>query len=117
GAAKEGYLHIAGETVKGQEPAAFLDTIEGRVPLHRLLHVGDLAADNGVDPAPDRALPARHGRDIGLYPCVAMAFRDLRIAAREQLRRVFPCIHPKSLTAEHGQNKACQRGSDSPSAR
>src|SRR3546814_17831399 len=68
-----------------QEPAlAFLRAIEGRIPLDRLAHPGNGLLDELVEATTDGVLPPRHRRDIGLDRCVALALRDLRIAAGEQ---------------------------------
>ena len=50
------------------------------------MHAGDGAHDERVEAAPDVAFPARHGRDVGLHGGVAVALRDLRVAAREEDR-------------------------------
>ena len=76
--------------MKAEEPALALDAIEGRVPFDGLAHAGDGAHDERVEAAPDVAFPARHGRDIGLHGGVAVALRDLRVAACEQGRRCAP---------------------------
>ena len=73
--------------MEAEEPALALDAVEGRVPPHGLAHVGHGAHDERVEAAPDVALPARHGRDVGLHGGVAVALRDLRVAAREEDRR------------------------------
>ena len=52
---------------KAEEPALALDAVERRVPFDRLAHAGDGAHDERVEAAPDVALPARHGRDVGLH--------------------------------------------------
>src|SRR5262249_5236673 len=74
------------EAVDAEEPALVLDAIEGRVPFDRLVHARDGARDQRVETAPEVALPARHGRDIGLHGRVAVALRDLRVPAREEDR-------------------------------
>jgi hypothetical protein len=58
--------------------------VKRRVPLHRLPHVGDVALDEGVEAAPDVAFPARHRGDVGLDGGVAIALRDLGVAACEE---------------------------------
>ena len=63
-----------------------LDAVEGRVPPHGLAHVGHGAHDERVEAAPDVALPARHGGEVGLHRGVAVALGDLRVAAREEHR-------------------------------
>src|SRR5262245_47316635 len=80
-AAEETHLDVLVEAMKAEEPALALDTIEGRVPLDSLVHVGDRARDDGVEALPELAFPARHGRDVCLDGSVAVALRDLRIAA------------------------------------
>ena len=80
-AAEERHLDVLREAMEAEEPALALDAIEGRVPFDRLVHAGDGAHDERVEAAPDVALPARHGRDVGLHGGVAVALRDLRIAA------------------------------------
>src|SRR3546814_11326509 len=71
---------------RSEEPAVTLVAVEVRVPSHRLLHVGDGANDNVVDPAADLPLPSRHRRDVRLHRRVAVPLGDLRIAAREEDR-------------------------------
>src|SRR5258708_3590241 len=78
-------LHHAGATGPSRAALA-LDAIEGRVPLDRLVHVGDGAHDERVEATPDVAFPARHGRDVGPHGCVAVRLRDLRVAAGEESR-------------------------------
>jgi hypothetical protein len=39
-----------------------------------------------------RGSPARHGRDVGLHWGVAVALRDLRVAAREESRFAATCL-------------------------
>src|SRR6476660_5886712 len=85
-AAEEGYLDVRREAMEAEEPAPALDPVEGRVPFDRLAHAGDGAPDEGVEAAPDVALPARHGGDVGLDRGVAVGLRDLRVAAREEGR-------------------------------
>ena len=74
------------KTWSAEEPALALDAVERRVPFHGLAHAGDGAHDERVEAAPDIAFPARHGRDVGLHGGVAVALRDLRVAARKQDR-------------------------------
>src|SRR5262245_11305567 len=83
-AAEEGHFDVAREDVERQEPTLALDSIQGRVPLHRLAHVGHVPHDERVEALPEVALPARHRGDVGLHRRVALRLRDLRIAAREQ---------------------------------
>src|SRR5262245_46199678 len=45
-----------------------------------------MARDERVDASSDVALPARHGRDVGLHGCVTVGLRDLRVAACEESR-------------------------------
>jgi hypothetical protein len=52
-----------------------------RVPPHGLAHVGDSPRDERVDAVLDVVFPAWHGLDVGLYRSVAVALRDLRVAA------------------------------------
>src|SRR5262245_2065480 len=85
-ASEEGHLDVAGEDVERQEPALALDAVEGRVPLHGLAHLGHVACDERVHASSDVALPARHGRDVGLHGCVTVGLRDLRVAACEESR-------------------------------
>jgi hypothetical protein len=48
---------------------------------HKDIRYVDIHED-GLDEAfPEVALPARHGRDVGLHGSVAFALRDLRVAA------------------------------------
>ena len=70
--------------MEAEEPDLVLDAIEGRVPFDRLAHAGDGARDERVEAAPDVAFPARHGGDVGLHRGIAVALRDLRVAAREK---------------------------------
>ena len=96
-AVEERHLHVFGEDMKRQEPAVALDAIERRVPPHRLPHVRDGPHDQRVEALAEAAFPARHRRDIGLHRCVAVTFRDLRVAAREENdgpRRVAPSAVP-----------------------
>src|SRR3546814_1560996 len=82
-----------------QEPAlAFLRAIEGRIPLDRLAHPGNGLLDELVEATTDGVLPPRHRRDIGLDRCVALALRDLRIAAGEQHHLLAA---PKGRSEEH----------------
>src|SRR5215218_1289857 len=69
-----------------EEPALTLDAIQRRVPFDRLAHARDGAHDERVEAAPDVAFPARHGRDVGLHGGIAVALRDLRVAACEEGR-------------------------------
>ena len=85
-AAEESHLHVLREAMEAEEPDLVLDAIEGRVPFDRLAHAGDGARDERVEAAPDVAFPARHGGDVGLHRGVAVALRDLRVAAREKGR-------------------------------
>src|SRR5690242_17526869 len=84
GAAEERHFHVLRKAMKAEEPAALLDAVERRVPFHRLLHARDGADDEHIEPLADLALPARHGRDLGLHRRLAIALGDLRIAAGEQ---------------------------------
>src|SRR5438105_3667853 len=87
-AAEESHFDVLREAMEAEEPALALDAIEGRVPFDRLVHAGDGAHDERVEAAPDVALPARHGRDIGLHGGVAVGLRDLRVAACEEFHRL-----------------------------
>src|SRR5262249_3777454 len=80
-AAEERHLDVLREAMDAEEPALALDAVEGRVPLHCLVYIGDGARDERVEAAPDIAFPARHGRDVGLHGGVAVGLRDLRVAA------------------------------------
>src|SRR5215204_884110 len=55
-------------------------------PLHGLVHVGDGAHDQSVEPLAQRALPTGHGCDVGLHRLVTLPLRDLRVPTGEQLR-------------------------------
>ena len=68
------------EEVKAEEPALALEAIEGRIPAHGLLHIGHRTHDKLVEAAPDVALPARHGGDVGLHGRVAVPLGNLRVA-------------------------------------
>ena len=70
--------------MEAEEPALALDSVEGRVPFDRLAHAGDSAHDERVEAAPHVAFPARHGRNVSLHRGVAVALRDLRVAACEE---------------------------------
>src|SRR5690606_12558875 len=76
GAGEEGQLHVAGEDVVRDDPAAVRQAVEGRVPAYRLADAGNLGADQCVEPAADVLLPVRQRRDIGLDRRVAVAFGD-----------------------------------------
>src|SRR4030095_4755794 len=80
-AAEEGNLDVVGEAMKAEEPDVFLDTVEWRVPFDRLAHLRDSVRDERLEAPADLAFPARHGRDVGLHGSVAIALRDLRVAA------------------------------------
>ena len=69
-----------------EEPAPALDAIEGRVPLDGLAHAGGRAHDERVEAPPDIAFPTWHGRDVRLHRGIAVALRDLRVAACEESR-------------------------------
>jgi hypothetical protein len=69
-----------------EEPALALDSVERRVPFDGLAHAGEGAHDERVEPTPDVAFLARHGRDVGLHGDVALGLRDLRVAACEEGR-------------------------------
>src|SRR5262245_48603493 len=84
-AAEESHLHVLRKAMNAEEPALALDAVQRRVPFDRLVHAGDGALDERVEAAPDVAFPAGHGRDVGLHGGVAVALRDLRVAAREEL--------------------------------
>src|SRR3984893_16114247 len=118
GAAEEGHLDVVREGVEPQEPTLALDAVQRRVPLHGLAHLGHVPHDERVEALPEVAFPARHGRDVGLHGVVAVALRDLRVAAWEEgrvrndplgagllcdLRRLFGrlvghCVHPQMPT-------------------
>ena len=85
-AAQESHLDVFREAVEGQEPALALDAVEGRVPPDGPADAGHGACDERVQAAPDVTLPARHVRDVRLHGGVAVALRDLGVAAREELR-------------------------------
>src|SRR5436189_5950687 len=86
-AAEESHLKALREAMEAEEPALALDAIKGRVPLHGLAHVGYGPHDERVEDAPHFAFPARHGRDVDLHGGVAVGFRNLRVATREEGRR------------------------------
>src|ERR1700722_17593523 len=73
--------------MNAQEPAPTLDAIERRVPFDCLTRAWRRFHDQRVEAMSNVALPPRHGGDIGLHGRVALALRDLRIAAREERRR------------------------------
>src|SRR5688572_3133453 len=73
-AAEEGHLDVLREAVDAEEPAAAIDAVERGVPFDRLARAGDGAHDQRVEPAPDVALPPRHGRNVRLHGGVAVAF-------------------------------------------
>src|SRR5882757_482462 len=85
-AAEETHFDVVLEGMDAEEPALGLDAVEGRIPFDRLAHAGDGARDERVEAAPDVAFLAGHGRDVSLHGGVAVALRDLRIAAREEHR-------------------------------
>ena len=85
-AAEECDLDVLREAMEAEEPALALDAVERRVPLDRLSHAGHGAHDERIEPAPDVAFPAGHGRDVGLHRGVAVGLRDLRVAASEERR-------------------------------
>src|SRR5262245_47012723 len=72
-AAEEAHLHVPVEAVNAEEPAVALGAVEGRVPLHRLAHVGDRAFDERVEAAADVVFPSGHGRDVVLDGDVPVA--------------------------------------------
>jgi hypothetical protein len=80
-AAEERHLHVLVEAVVTEEPALALDAVERRVPFDRLAHAGDAALDERVEAPAEVALPARHRGDVGLHGRIAVALRDLRVAA------------------------------------
>src|SRR5690606_26767774 len=93
-AAEESDLHVPGEAVKAEEPDGALDAIEGRVPFDGFAHSRTGPGDDRVETAADILFPAWHRCDVGLHRSVAVALRDLRIAAREEdrlLRGRFGC--------------------------
>src|SRR5690606_22410432 len=81
-AAKERNLYIFLEAMIAEEPALSLHAVKRRVPFDRLLHLRHRAHDQGIEAAACLALPARHGRDIGLHRPVPFPLGDLRVAAR-----------------------------------
>ncbi|KAG0905879.1 hypothetical protein G6F31_021882 [Rhizopus arrhizus] len=48
------------------------------------MHVRNGLHDQRIKPTAQVALPARHGRNIGLHRTIAFAFGNLRVAARQQ---------------------------------
>src|SRR5262245_20966208 len=52
-AEEERHLHILREAMKAEKPALALDSVERRVPFHRLVHVRNGARDQRVDAAPN----------------------------------------------------------------
>src|SRR5436190_485779 len=85
-AAEESPLDVLREAMEAEEPTLALDSIEGRVPFDRLADAGDGAHDERVEAAPHVAFPTRHGSDVGLDGGVAVALRNLRVAACEKGR-------------------------------
>src|SRR5262245_3738841 len=67
-----------------QKPPLPSDAVERRVPLHGLAHARHAAHDQRVEAPAEVALPARHRGDVRLHRRVALAFRDLRVAARQE---------------------------------
>jgi hypothetical protein len=65
----------------GEEPALTFDAVKGRVPFDRFVYAGDGSRDERIEAAPDIALPAGHGHDIGLDGRLAIPLCDLGIAA------------------------------------
>src|SRR5262249_54919681 len=55
GAAEEGHLHVARETVITEEPARTFAAVEGRVVLDRLAHARHRALDDCIEATPDVA--------------------------------------------------------------
>src|SRR3546814_17356038 len=65
-AAQERDLDVPGKAMEVQEPAlAFLRAIEGRLPLDRLAHPGNVLLDELCEATTDCMLPPRHGLNIG----------------------------------------------------
>src|SRR5262249_22530777 len=80
-ATEESHLDVLREAMDAEEPALAFDAIKRRVPLDRPVHVEDGAGDDRVEAAPNLAFPARQGRDVGFHGGIAVALRDLRVAA------------------------------------
>jgi hypothetical protein len=83
---KKENLDVLREAMKAEEPTLAIDAVERRVPPHGLAYVGDSPRDERVEAVADVVFPARHGRDVGLHECVAIALRDLRVATCEKGR-------------------------------
>ena len=77
-------LNVSGEDVIAKEPAPAFDAVERRVPPDRFAHVRYSANDKVVESAPKIVFPTRHGGDVGLDGGVAVAFRNLGVAAGEE---------------------------------
>src|SRR5262245_21540220 len=81
---EERHLDVLREAMHAEEPALALEAIKGRIPFDGLVYTGDGVHADLVEPATHIALPARHGRDVGLNRGIAVGLCDLRIAAGEQ---------------------------------
>ena len=68
--------------MKVDEPALTVDAIERRVPFDGLVHARDCAYDECIEAATDVAFPAWYRGDERLRGRIAVASRDLRVAAR-----------------------------------
>ena len=97
-AAEERHLHVPGEAVKAEKPAAVWQAIERRVPPDRLLDFRKRSLDERVEAHSDLALPARHGREVGLHRRIAVTLRNLRIAPGKQDGR---CRRPRPGFRRH----------------
>lgn len=80
-AAEESHFDVFRQAMVTEKPALAFDAIKGCVPPHGLAYVGHGALDEIVEETPDIVFPTRHGRDVSLHRCVAIAFGDLRVAA------------------------------------
>src|SRR5262245_6902127 len=74
--AEKTHLDVPCETMEAQKPALAFDSVEGRIPFNCLAHIGHALVDERVEPAADVALPAWHGRDVGLHGGVAIGLGD-----------------------------------------
>jgi hypothetical protein len=63
--AEESHFDVVREGMDAEEPALALDSVKRRLPYDCLAEAGDGAHDERVEAAPNVALAARHGRDVG----------------------------------------------------
>ena len=78
---EESDLDVFREAMDAEEVALVLDAVKWRVPPHGLLHAGHFALDERIEALAEGVLPAGHRGDICLHRGVAIALRDLRVAA------------------------------------